>query len=31
LEEVSFTYRKIAWTHEAGGTQGMDDWRTPNR
>ena len=27
LEDVSFAYRKIAWIHEAGGTQGMDDWR----
>ena len=29
LEKISFTYRKISWTHEAGGTQGMDDWRAP--
>lgn len=29
LEEVSFSYRKITWTHEVGGTQGSDDWRTP--
>ena len=29
LEEVSFTYRKINWTHEAAGTSGADDWRAP--
>jgi len=29
LEEVSFTYRKITWNHEAAGTSGSDDWRTP--
>lgn len=29
LEEVSFTYRKITWTHEAAGTSGSDDWRAP--
>ena len=29
LEEVSFTYRKITWTHEVGGTTGEDDWRAP--
>ena len=27
LEDVTFTYRKIIWTHEAGGTSGADDWR----
>jgi type VI secretion system secreted protein Hcp len=30
LEDVTFTYRKIIWTHEAGGTEGSDDWRAPN-
>lgn len=30
LEEVSFTYRKISWTHLAAGTSGSDDWRVPN-
>ena len=29
LEDVSFTYRKITWSHEAAGTSGSDDWRTP--
>jgi len=29
LEDVSFTYRKITWTHEKGGTSGADDWRAP--
>ncbi|MCF5709554.1 type VI secretion system tube protein Hcp [Pseudomonas syringae] len=29
LEDVHFTYRKITWTHEACGTSGSDDWRTP--
>jgi type VI secretion system secreted protein Hcp len=29
LEDVSFTYRKITWTHEVGGTSGSDDWRSP--
>ncbi len=28
LEDVSFSYRKIIWTHEVGGTMGEDDWRT---
>jgi type VI secretion system secreted protein Hcp len=29
LEEVAFSYRKISWTHEAAGTSGTDDWRSP--
>jgi type VI secretion system secreted protein Hcp len=29
LEDVSFTYRQITWTHEVGGTSGTDDWRAP--
>jgi type VI secretion system secreted protein Hcp len=29
LEDVSFSYRSITWTHEAGGTSGSDDWRAP--
>jgi type VI secretion system secreted protein Hcp len=28
LEEVSFSYSTITWTHEVGGTEGTDDWRT---
>ena len=28
-EEISFTYRKITWTHEVAGTSGSDDWRVP--
>ena len=27
LEHVSFSYRKIRWTHEAAGTSSEDDWR----
>jgi len=27
LEDVSFTYRKITWTHEVSGTSAHDDWR----
>lgn len=27
LQDVHFTYRKITWTHIAGGTSGSDDWR----
>jgi type VI secretion system secreted protein Hcp len=30
LEDVSFSYRKITWTHETAGTSGSDDWRAPN-
>ncbi|MCP3869544.1 MAG: Hcp family type VI secretion system effector [Gammaproteobacteria bacterium] len=29
MEDVSFTYRQITWTHEIGGTEGSDDWRAP--
>jgi type VI secretion system secreted protein Hcp len=29
LERVSFTYRKIKWTHDVGSTEGEDDWRAP--
>lgn len=29
LEDVSFSYRKIIWTHEVAGTAGDDDWRAP--
>ncbi|MBN0986930.1 MULTISPECIES: Hcp family type VI secretion system effector [Amphritea] len=29
MEDVSFTYRKISWTHEVAGTSGSDDWRVP--
>jgi len=31
LEDVSFSYRKITWTHEIGATSGEDDWRAPVR
>lgn len=27
LEQVSFSYRKIVWSHEAAGTSGSDGWR----
>jgi type VI secretion system secreted protein Hcp len=27
LEDVSFAYRKIEWTHEKCGTSGEDDWQ----
>ena len=26
LEDWSFTYKKIEWTHEIAGTSGSDDW-----
>lgn len=29
LEDISFSYRKITWTHEACATSGSDDWRSP--
>lgn len=29
MEEVSFTYRKIAWRHEVDKTEGQDDWMVP--
>jgi type VI secretion system secreted protein Hcp len=29
LEDVSFTYRKITWSHVVAGTEGSDDWRAP--
>lgn len=29
LEDVSFSYRKITWSHEVAGTSGSDDWRAP--
>jgi type VI secretion system secreted protein Hcp len=29
LEDVSFSYRMITWTHEVAGTSGSDDWRAP--
>ena len=29
LEDVSFSYRKITWTHEKASTSGDDDWRAP--
>ena len=28
-EQVSFSYRKITWTHEVAGTAASDDWRKP--
>ncbi len=28
LEDVSFTYRKITWTHEVSNTSSFDDWRS---
>ena len=30
LQKVSFSYRRITWTHEAAGTSASDDWRAPN-
>lgn len=27
LEDVSFSYRAITWTHDVAGTSGSDDWR----
>jgi type VI secretion system secreted protein Hcp len=29
LEDVTFTYRKITWTHKKASTAGSDDWRAP--
>ena len=29
LEDVSFTYRKITWTHLVANTEAFDDWRAP--
>jgi type VI secretion system secreted protein Hcp len=29
MEEVSFRYRKITWSHEVSGTTGMHDWEEP--
>ena len=29
LEKVSFSYRKITWTHAVAGTESFDDWRVP--
>jgi type VI secretion system secreted protein Hcp len=29
MEDISFTYRAISWTHEIAGTSGSDDWRAP--
>jgi type VI protein secretion system component Hcp len=29
MEEVSYTYRKIIWTHETEGKQSEDDWLAP--
>jgi type VI secretion system secreted protein Hcp len=29
LEDISFSYRKITWTHTIGGTEEFDDWRAP--
>ena len=29
LEDVSFSYRKITWSHEVASTTGEDDWRAP--
>ncbi len=29
MEDWSFTYRKVTWTHEKAGTSGSDDWRKP--
>lgn len=26
MEEVTFRYRKISWSHEIAGTEGEDDW-----
>ena len=29
MEDISFTYRKIIWTHETEGKQAEDDWLAP--
>ena len=28
VENIAFSYRKIAWRHETASTSGEDDWRT---
>lgn len=30
MEEVSFTYSKIIWSHETASKQAEDDWKTPS-
>ena len=30
MEEVSFTYEKITWTHNIGSKEASDDWKEPN-
>jgi type VI protein secretion system component Hcp len=29
MEDVSFTYRRIAWTWEIDGIESEDDWQRP--
>ena len=29
MEKVSFSYEKIIWTHNSGGTEAIDDWKNP--
>ncbi|KPA12320.1 Type VI secretion system effector, Hcp1 [Candidatus Magnetomorum sp. HK-1] len=29
MEEISFRYQKITWSHEISGTTGMHDWQGP--
>jgi type VI secretion system secreted protein Hcp len=28
LEDWSFVYKKVEWTHEIAGTSGADDWNS---
>ncbi len=29
MEEVSFTYEKITWTHKTANKEAVDDWKEP--
>ena len=29
MEEVSFTYEKITWTHQVANKEAVDDWKEP--
>ena len=29
MEEVSFTYEKITWSHKVANKEAVDDWKSP--
>lgn len=31
MEDWSFVYRKVTWSHAKANTEGSDDWRKPNQ